>query len=392
MPATYDIIIIGDGCASMMLLEALSRRKGFDTINILLLGEGAKLDRSWCFWEKEMPRPYQSMVKQTWNKMAVLSSTLTKTETLIKRPYHYIPGEAFFAYFTEQFLPVHPNVHHLLAPVTGIEGRPGRFTVHTQQGSYHAAQVYNSGYMPTAPKVEVWQHFRGWFIECEQPVHDPETVVLMDFDVPQDKGFSFMYVLPLSSRSALVEYTFFGSTLWEAQTYEAELKVYIEKKYGTGYRITRAENGKIPMQLDVFSPTGPCGEINIGTLGGMVKAGTGYAFRRMRHDSEALAEAWFNNKTPQRAGSSKRFAWYDSLLLWIIQYHPEACKSIFTQLFAGQKMEQVIRFMDEETKLPEELLIFSTLPKRIFIQALFARRPKSAQKSLLKSEPVFSTT
>jgi hypothetical protein len=70
----------------------------------------------------------------------------------------------------------------------------------------------------------------------------------------------------------------------------------------------------------------------------------------------------------------------------------EACKSIFTQLFAGQKMEQVIRFMDEETKLPEELLIFSTLPKRIFIQALFARRPKSAQKSLLKSEPVFSTT
>jgi len=391
MPATYDMIMIGDGCASMMLLEALSRREGFEKLNILLLGAGAKLDRSWCFWEKELPRPYQGMVKQTWNKMAVLSSPFQKTETLAKRPYHYIPGEAFFAYFTEQFLPAHHNVHHVVAPVSGIEGQPGQFTVHTQQGSYHAAQVYNSGYVPTPPKVEVWQHFRGWFIEWDHPVHDPETAVLMDFDVPQDKGFSFMYVLPLNSRSALVEYTFFGSTLWEAQVYEAELKTYIEKKYGTGYRIVHTETGKIPMQQGVFTPTGPCGEINIGTLGGMVKAGTGYAFRRMRRDSEALAEAWFTNNSPQRAASNRRFSWYDSLLLWIIRYHPEACKNIFTKLFAGQKMEQVIRFMDEETKLHEELFIISSLPKRIFLQALFAR-PKSVDQPIAGREPVLSPT
>jgi lycopene beta-cyclase len=200
-----------------------------------------------------------------------------------------------------------------------------------------------------------------------------------------------MYVLPLNSRSALVEYTFFGSTLWEAQVYEAELKTYIEKKYGTGYRIVHTETGKIPMQQGVFTPTGPCGEINIGTLGGMVKAGTGYAFRRMRRDSEALAEAWFTNNSPQRAASNRRFSWYDSLLLWIIRYHPEACKNIFTKLFAGQKMEQVIRFMDEETKLHEELFIISSLPKRIFLQALFAR-PKSVDQPIAGREPVLSPT
>jgi hypothetical protein len=126
----------------MMLLEALSRREGFEKLNIILLGAGAKLDRSWCFWEQELPQPYQGMVKQTWNKMAVLSSPRTKTESLSKRPYHYIPGDAFFAYFTERFLPAHQNVHHLVAQVIGIEGHQGQFTVHTQQGNYNAAQVY----------------------------------------------------------------------------------------------------------------------------------------------------------------------------------------------------------------------------------------------------------
>ena len=34
--------------------------------------------------------------------------------------------------------------------------------------------------------------------ELRQPVFDKSTVTLMDFDVPQEKGLHFMYVLPFS--------------------------------------------------------------------------------------------------------------------------------------------------------------------------------------------------
>ena len=34
---------------------------------------------------------------------------------------------------------------------------------------------------------------------------DAETVTLMDFDVPQEQGLHFMYVLPFSANEALVD-------------------------------------------------------------------------------------------------------------------------------------------------------------------------------------------
>lgn len=356
-----------------MWLEALSRRPGFEQLDIVLLGSGETLERSWCFWEANVPAPYCDMVERTWTQMSVVSSPFAERHTLHHRPYHYLPGPAFFDFFKREFLPRYPHIRYLIAPVTAVAGEPGHFTVHTTQGTFHAQEVYNSGYMHQRPRVDMWQHFRGWFVEFKTPLADCETAVLMDFDLPQDRGCSFMYVLPISPHTALVEYTFFGGELWEPRVYEAELQAYLARRYGTGYRILRTESGKIPMQQAVFTPTGPCGEVNLGTVGGLVKAGTGYAFDRIRRDSEALAEARHKGIAAQRALSPARFEWYDSLLLWIIRHHPEACKGIFTRLFTRHAMEKVTRFMDEKTSLWEELLIFASLPKAIFLRALVAR-------------------
>lgn len=370
---TFDIIIIGDGCASWMLLEALSHFPNFSELSILLLGAGENMDRSWCFWDHDMSSPYKEMIQSTWREMSFVSDDYHKREILLEKPYHYIPGKSFFNYFKKDFLLKHPQITYKSELVTAISGESGNFNICTSKSLYHTPQAYNSGWMPEVPTIEIWQHFRGWFVEFQEDVFDYRNATLMDFNVPQDEGCSFMYVLPLSNSSALIELTFFSTKIFDLETYENLLRDYITKNYGQHYKITHREFGKIPMQQGVFKEKGACGEIQIGTLGGMVKASTGFAFQRIREDSVRLAKAYFDGNTPKRFGEFTRFAFYDALLLWIIKNEPTACKAIFTQLFRKQKISLVTRFMDEKTNIWQEIFIFAQLPIVIFLKALWFR-------------------
>jgi lycopene beta-cyclase len=53
------------------------------------------------------------------------------------------------------------------------------------------------------------QHFKGWVIETAKPAFDPSQAIFMDFRVSQQNGTTFIYLMPTSSTTALVEYTLF---------------------------------------------------------------------------------------------------------------------------------------------------------------------------------------
>jgi lycopene beta-cyclase len=369
----YDIAIIGDGCAAWMLLEAFSRHKGFQDLRILLIGPDETLNRTWCFWDENLPEPYRSMVQHSWSSMSFTSDGLRSVQELGNRSYHHLPGEHFFEYFKVRFLPQHPNITRVNSRVDKIGGGPGHFTLRCGAITYTSKQLYNSGFTTQRPKIDIWQHFKGWVIELEEGQINPEVVQLMDFNISQEHGCAFLYVLPYSSTKALVEVTFFSPQLLQAAQYEHFLKEYVERIFGKKYLVIDQEFGQIPMQQGVFKDTGPNGEINIGTLGGMVKASTGYAWQRMRADSKLLADAYFHGGRARRKNEQSRFAFYDSLLLWIITNRPLECKKIFTCLFHKKKLSLITRFMDEKTSLAEEISIFAVLPLGIFLQALWHR-------------------
>jgi hypothetical protein len=44
---------------------------------------------------------------------------------------------------------------------------------------------------------------------------------------------------------------------------------------------------------------------------------------------------------------------------------------IFAALFKRNKIQRILRFLDEATQLWEEVMIFSRLPKRYFLMVLF---------------------
>jgi lycopene beta-cyclase len=67
--------------------------------------------------------------------------------------------------------------------------------------------------------------------------------------------------------------------------------------------------------------------------------------------------------------TAKRFRFYDNTLLHILYYEKLPGHEIFTQLFQKNKPQEVLRFLDNESSLTDELKIISTLPTWPFLKA-----------------------
>lgn len=383
----YDVIIIGDGCAGFMLLYELAKFQDFSSKKVLLLGDGHENQRSWCFWDNSEEAEILKLVRKSWSNLTFKSSESQKSENLKNFKYYYIPGSSFFDYFNYEFLELHKNITYIKDPVTQISGSAGNFIITSENDVHKASTIYNSVFLGEKPKIDLWQHFRGWFIKTDESIFDPNNAILMDFTPSQNGECKFMYVLPISDKHALIELTYFGPQPYPMTVYDVEIESYISKHYNINYKILEKEFGQIPMQQGAFSLMGKNGEINLGTLAGMVKSTTGYAFKRIHLDSKELAKAYFNNGQATRFNEMGRFGFYDSLLLWIIHNYPEKCELIFTQLFRNQKIELILRFLEQKTNIWEEAKIFAKLPYAIFLKALYYRLTNKT-KNLSKNENI----
>jgi Brp/Blh family beta-carotene 15,15'-monooxygenase len=219
----------------------------------------------------------------------------------------------------------------------------------------------------------LYQSFIGWEIETADEIPESGSFRLMDFNIEQNGFTQFMYVLPFSKNKALIEVTRFGDEPIETTLAEKLLEDYATKHYGK-FKITSHEVGCIPMStFDIEQNDGP-GIISIGARGGQIKPSTGYAFKNMYEQSIVIADriengsihqdylAEKNRKTP------RRFAFYDAILLNILESKPEKGKSIFLALFQKSESALVLKFLDEKTTVLEELNLFSKLPLLLFIR------------------------
>ena len=224
---------------------------------------------------------------------------------------------------------------------------------------------------PILDNRHIWllQHFKGWFIETAEDVFDASVPTLMDFRTEQDSGTAFCYVLPFNSRQALVEYTLFSEDLLEECRYVERLEHYVRDILKIpSYKISGEEFGIIPMTNYKF-PRIENRVIQIGTAGGQTKGSTGYTYNFIQKHSKAIVDALILTGTPFIEEDSGRFKFYDSVLLKFLRDGKISGKEIFTDLFKKNPIHKVLRFLDNETSLLEEMKIISTLPMLPFVKA-----------------------
>lgn len=370
---SYDYIFTGGGCAALSLAWQMLQQPELKEKRILILDKDTKRrnDRTWCFWETG-EGPFESILEKKWERAWFHGPGLSKLLDLKPYSYKMIRSDRFYSH-TLDFLHTFPGVEIVHAEVG--ECREEKNKVHVTAGDqqFEAPIVFNS-IVPKRPKLPghfyLLQHFKGWIIKTSKPVFSDTEATLMDFRIDQEGECRFMYILPTSATTALVEFTVFSENLLNSESYETVLKDYLEERIGlTGYEVLHTESGAIPMFSEPFEKAKSNRIINIGTAGGQTKASTGYTFTRIQRHSARIVETLLKTGQPFLPGSrsEKRFAYYDKVLLHVLANKNVPAAKIFQNLFRHNKASAVFRFLDEDTDFFQEYRIMNSVPVLKFI-------------------------
>lgn len=383
----YDYIFLGAGCASLSIIMRMIYSNKFSEKKILIIDREIKTrnDRTWCFWEKESGF-FEDIVYQKWNEVFFKTGINSIPLEMCNYQYKMIRGIDFYEKcFSE--INRQKNIDTVYGEISLEETSDLiKIKINEEPLLYKRETIiFNSLYTASKKqknKFYLLQHFKGWIIESKNNVFNPAQATLMDFRVRQNQGTTFVYVLPLSSNKALIEYTLFSENILHENEYDNELKAYIKEFLNLNdYTIKEEEFGVIPMTNQNF-PFFKKGIYFIGTAGGQTKASTGYTFRFIQKQADEIVEELIlKGKPVKKKKLKRRFYFYDSTLLHILSRKLLDGKLIFSILFKKNKAADIFKFLDNETTLREELKLLNSLPKKIFIRAGFSEFIKMVVKN-----------
>jgi lycopene beta-cyclase len=374
--AQYDYIIAGGGAAGLSLAYYISQ-SSLSRARVAIVDREQKKqnDRTWCFWSGEYT-PFDRIIHRRWPTVRFCGGGRELNIDCSPYEYRMIRGIDFYEH-TQSVLSGFPGIEFIYGSVDEVRDGESEATVVVDGTPMTAEWVFDSLFLPKEFSVDtsryhfLLQHFRGWFIRTDEPVFSPDRATLFDFRTPQLGSMRFVYLLPFSPHQGLVEYTLFSDRLLEPEEYRERLDEYIRSVLGcSSYEIEDEEDGIIPMTDAPFPRAGGKRIMYTGTKGGMVKASTGFAFRRTQKDSMAIVESLEREGHPFHGQQAPgRYATFDSLLLQLLLRRGELAERIFTDLFGNNPIDRLFRFLDEEGTLGENLKLMSTVPWFPFIGA-----------------------
>ncbi len=372
----FDLIIAGGGAAGLSLAcylvnSPLARH----TILIVDRVQKNQNDRTWCFWNRESTL-FDAIAYRSWNQFQFVSEDFQRVYPLAPYTYRMIRGIDFYN-FAQQQLAAHPNVTFLQGNLQAVQDGPDQAQVQVDGQVLAGDWVFDSTFDPAQFKPDLSryhylkQHFKGWVIEAPADLFQPDLPTLFDFRTPQYNEMRFLYVLPFSTRQALVEYTLFSAELLTPQAYMDALRDYLRQNWGLeDYRLLEEESGIIPMTDQPFPRRNGQRILNIGTKGGRVKPSSGYAFLRIQRQSAEIVQSLLQQGHPfHLSRPAPRYSLFDSLMLQVMHRRGKEMKGIFAALFKNNPVERIFRFLDEEATWPQDVQLLTSLPPAPFLQA-----------------------
>ncbi|MET9803886.1 lycopene cyclase family protein [Streptomyces sp. NPDC006368] len=321
-------------------------------------------ERTWCHWE-EPGGDYDDVLVRSWDRLRVRDPDGTAvTRRTAPLRYKMLRSGAFADAVGAR---LDDTVTRVEATVHAVRDRPGGadvlgVTALGQRLRVRARWVFDSR-LPRCPppaRTRLLQHFRGWFVHAERAVFDPTTVELMDFRTPQPRhGLSFGYVLPLTPHDALVEYTEFSPAALDRGAYERALRHYTGEVLRLGrFEVTGTEQGAIVMSDARHRRRAGHSVFRIGTAGGATRPSTGYTFAGVQRQTRAVAAALRAGRVPlPPAAHPPRARALDAVVLRALHSGRVDGPAFFTGLFRTVPTERLLRFLDGDTRLLEDLRI-----------------------------------
>jgi lycopene beta-cyclase len=375
---SYDYIICGGGMAGLSLAYYLKTSTlAHKSILIIEPQEKNKNDRTWAFWEATN-NTFEHLLYKKWTSVRFRNLN-NQSQVLDIGKYHYklLRGIDFYNFVITELKKI-GNIEWLKESVSAIEDNDNFATVSTSEGKvFRSEYVFDSTYklkLDNRKNHNFLQHFKGLIIKSDTPIFNPALPDMMDFGIEQHNECRFMYVLPFDEHTAMIEYTLFSEKLLQETEYDIELKKYISTKLQIPYYQTlESEFGVIPMS-DVPANEFPSKHVvRIGTAGGYTNPATGYTFqdtqRRLKRMVDALAKT--GSPIVKESFFKKRFIFYASVLLNVLEQKRLPAADVFGRLYERNPPSQIFKFLDGDTTFWEEIKIMYSTEKPKFITAVF---------------------
>ncbi|HEU4421500.1 MAG TPA: lycopene cyclase family protein [Pilimelia sp.] len=387
----FDAVIAGGGLSGMSLLAHLAAGGWRDRSVLLIDDPAAPATAAWASWTSG-PGLLDAAASPGFRQVRVYAAGTSRVLPLGR-----------YRYQTVRRPDLRQVVMDLMAGCPGFAVRSGR--VDRVRDGPDAAEVVVDGQpvrarwvfdsvsaAPPGPVADAHLAFTGWEVRCAGPVFDPDTPTLFDFRTPRVVGARFGYVLPEDPHRALVELTEFVPRRARPSPpaeRRAALAAYLGDVLGAGdYDVLRTESAVLPLQVTP-RPRRRGRVLAIGARGGLVKASTGYAYQRVQRDSEAIAASLARHGHPfDLPRPRRRHRLLDAVLLAVLDRDPAELERAFARLFFANPAERVLRFLDEDTGVRDELRLIRSLPAAPYLRAvagLAVRRDARRVPSLLEA-------
>jgi len=378
----FDYIVAGGGLAGLSLLVTLIDEHLLDGKRVLLLENqlAPRTERTWCYWDRQdASGSFPAMLsRHSWKAGLFSSKFFSLPFDLSPLEYYCVTGADFYAYALDK-ISAQREIQIRNETVKSLKNE-GDYALVIARNTYQANWAFSSilprALAEQAGRHYLLQHFKGWWVNMDEPVFDDKTASLFDFNcLPNSAdlsgGNTFVYILPINSKFALVEYTIFSASLARKEEYDAGLSEYLSARYpGKSYSIRSTEEGLIPMTNHNFvQQKGHI--VYLGTAGGQTKPSSGFTFKFVQKHSERIALALKSSGKPVVSPhkSTRRFSFYDSVFLRILKEGSLSAEEIFARLFSRNPAALVFRFLDNDTSLAEEIKLMRSLQIGVFTLA-----------------------
>ena len=370
---TFDIIIVGAGMSGLSLCYRALKSGIWRGKQIAIIDQhiAPNNDKTWCFWENKKG-PFEHIIFKSWEQLNFVSNAGDKKQ-LDSADYTYkMLRSADFHNECLDYLNERKNVTFIEDEISKQSSTNTSVALEGKLNTYTASVAFNSVF--SKPEIQsnekyFLQHFKGWFIESTEAIFDKNSIHLMDFRPSQEHGCTFMYVLPLSPKKALVEYTLFTKTILNKSQYTDALNDFIRNELKINqFRVYHDEYGVIPMTDHQFSRYN--GRIiNIGSAGGDTRASTGYTFQNTQKTISEIIKHYKKNtlEALPSLGINKKHRILDSTILKVLDKNAYAPHQLFTDLFAKTPSHKIFRFLDGESSWKDDLSVMKSLKAKYFI-------------------------
>ncbi len=357
------IAVVGAGAGGLALACRLAAQGTPDVV--LVSSPTPPAPRTWCSWQSGATW-WDDAVSHAWDRIALSGPDGVRQVHALAPLRYVVVRSPDYEALADRLL--EGRVARVTADVVSVEGGH----VVGDGVDLRADLVFDTRPVPVPPGL--LQHFRGWYVRTAAPRFDPGVAGFMDFGVPQPpRGVAFTYVLPTSPTEALVEHTLFSRDVWTTGQYDDALR---ETCAGLGaYEVVDVEQGVIPMTSTPFVRRVSERVYRLGAAGGATRPSTGYTFSGAQRQADAVARAVLEGRDPTPPlPYPRRHLAMDALLLRALEGGHVDGARFFSDLFAQQPAERVLRFLDGATTPREDLAIMRAAPALSMVRAALPSR------------------